>query len=282
MSSGLSHFCSNLLQELDTLLVIGQLISDTQIFPVSCSIPNGPVWSMYLFGYGGQAGANSVKGQVCLNQGQRSDVVEGTTNRSHLACIQRDAWPWFGNRACDRRLLQQQWLCFGCVCGASTSGFQNMKPQSCHWIANHVCTQDSAIVAGVNFRSEMDYNVAGMFSIYDYWWVCLQMFYFVGTMEGVSGVTKLSEYLCLLDDGWRWWPSQQHHPCCICTCTKLRGGDWKTPREVMKVTKCPVHPDTPSRTPWQTTIHKPSPGNGNLLLSRSHGSQALQADIIVM
>jgi len=26
-------------------------------------------------------------------------------------------------------------------------------------------------------------------------------FTFVGTMEGVSGVTKLSEYLCLLDDG---------------------------------------------------------------------------------
>lgn len=132
---------------------------------------------MYLFGYGGQAGVNSVKGQVCLNQGQRSDVVEGTTNRSHLVCIQRDAWPWFGNRACNWQLLHQQWLCVGCICGASTSGFQNMKPQSYHWIANHVCTQDSAIVAGVNFRSEMDYNVAGMFSIYDYWWVCLQMFY---------------------------------------------------------------------------------------------------------
>jgi hypothetical protein len=29
-----------------------------------------------------------------------------------------------------------------------------------------------------------------------------------------------------------------------------------------------------------TTIHRPSSGNGNLLLSRSHGSQALQADII--
>ncbi|CAM6019926.1 unnamed protein product [Sphagnum balticum] len=48
----------------------------------------------------------------------------------------------------------------------------------------------------------------------------------------------------------------------------------------MEVTKCPVRPDTPSRTPWQTTIHRPSSGNGNLLLSRSHGSQALQADII--
>lgn len=35
MSSGLSHFCSNLLQELDTLLVIGQLISDTEIFPAA-------------------------------------------------------------------------------------------------------------------------------------------------------------------------------------------------------------------------------------------------------
>lgn len=49
----------------------------------------------------------------------------------------------------------------------------------------------------------------------------------------------------------------------------------------MEVTKCPVRPDTPSRTPWQTTIHRPSSGNGNLLLlSRSHGSQAFQADII--
>jgi hypothetical protein len=26
-------------------------------------------------------------------------------------------------------------------------------------------------------------------------------FTFVGTMEGVSGVIRLSEYLCLLDDG---------------------------------------------------------------------------------
>lgn len=47
----------------------------------------------------------------------------------------------------------------------------------------------------------------------------------------------------------------------------------------MEVTKCPLSPDTPSRMPWQTTIHRPSSGNGNLLLSRSHGSQALQADI---
>jgi hypothetical protein len=35
-------------------------------------------------------------------------------------------------KACDRQLLHQQWLCFGCACGASTSGFQNMKPQSYH------------------------------------------------------------------------------------------------------------------------------------------------------
>jgi hypothetical protein len=48
----------------------------------------------------------------------------------------------------------------------------------------------------------------------------------------------------------------------------------------MEVTKCPVCPDTPSRAPWQTAIHRPSSGDGNLLLSRSHGSQALRADII--
>ncbi len=226
MSSGLSHFCSNLLQELDTLLVLGQLISDTEIFPVSCSIPNGPVWSMYLFGYGGQAGANSVKGQVCLNQGQRPDVVEGTSNRSHLVCVQRDAWHWFGNRACDWRLLHQQWLSFGCVCGASTSGFQNMKPQSYHWIANHVHKTLLLLqgwISGLKWTTMLQVCFQSMITD-----VCAyKCFTFVGTMEGVSGVIRLSEYLCLLDDGWRWLAFQQHHPCCICTCTKLRGGEGK-------------------------------------------------------
>jgi hypothetical protein len=123
--------------------------------------------------------------------------------------------------------LHQQWLCFGCVCGASTSGFQNMKPQSYDWIANHVHKTLQLLqgwISGLKWTTMLQVCFQSMITD-----VCAyKCFTFVGTMEGVSGVTKLSEYLSLLDDGWRWWLAcQQHHPCCICTWTKLRGREGK-------------------------------------------------------
>jgi hypothetical protein len=76
-------------------------------------------------------------------------------------------------------------------------------------------------------------------------WLLLCVLTNVLPLEGVSGVTKLSEYLCLLDDGWRWrLASQQHHPCCICTCTKLRGGEGKLQKGNGS--------DKMSRTSWHT------------------------------